>query len=224
MKNKLLIHILFMLIGLAPLLYLWYIWNTLPATVPIHFGGDMKPDSFGPRSELIGTACVISGISIITYLLMQNIHRIDPKRRHKPNASIFNKLGAGIILFLAALNILTLMASAGKPGILSHGLLPVVGLLFTFLGNYMYSVKPNYFAGIRTPWALSNDYNWTKTHQLAGILWFIGGLVITISALILPAESMEYILIPVIAILAVVPYAYSFIIYKRQSSQLDKEI
>jgi len=29
-----------------------------------------------------------------------------------------------------------------------------VGLLFSFIGNYMHTLKPDYFAGLRLPWTV----------------------------------------------------------------------
>jgi uncharacterized membrane protein len=65
-------------------------------------------------------------------------------------------------------------------------MLPLMGLLFSVLGNYMHSIKPNYFVGFRTPWTLENEDNWRKTHQLMARIWVPGGLLITIGTLLLP--------------------------------------
>jgi hypothetical protein len=45
-----------------------------------------------------------------------------------------------------------------------------VGLMLAVVGNYIYNIKPNYFAGIRLPWTLHNDENWKRTHLLGGKL------------------------------------------------------
>lgn len=68
---------------------------------------------------------------------------------------------------------------------------PLIGLLFVFLGNVMYSLKPNYFAGIRVPWTLDSDDNWKATHRVAGIVWFAGGLLFLICALAMDARFMD---------------------------------
>jgi len=51
-------------------------------------------------------------------------------------------------------------------------LLPIgVGLLFAFLGNYLTRIEPNWFIGIRTPWTLSSDAVWRKTHRSTLPVW-----------------------------------------------------
>jgi uncharacterized membrane protein len=51
-----------------------------------------------------------------------------------------------------------------------------VGALFTVLGVVMHNIRPNWFVGVRTPWTLSSELSWTKTHRLAGWLFGVMGL------------------------------------------------
>jgi len=41
--------------------------------------------------------------------------------------------------------------------------------------NYLTRVEPNWFVGIRTPWTLSSDTVWRKTHRTGGLLMVIAG-------------------------------------------------
>jgi len=40
-------------------------------------------------------------------------------------------------------------------------------------GNYMGKVRSNWFLGIRTPWTLSSELSWEKSHRLLGRLFVI---------------------------------------------------
>src|ERR1044072_153626 len=104
MKKQLLLHWIMMAIALLPLGYLALIWNALPEIVPVHFGADMKPDRMGNKSELWLVTGVMAVGSISIYFLFQNIRSIDPKRRDAAPSTTFNKLAAGMIVFMAALN------------------------------------------------------------------------------------------------------------------------
>jgi uncharacterized membrane protein len=90
-----------------------------------------------------------------------------------------------------------------------------MGLLFLVLGNYMYSVKPNYFIGFRVSWTLQNEDNWRKTHQLAGKLWVAGGLLITLASLLLP--TIPGIIVSGIILLAMIiaPGVFSYRYYRQ---------
>lgn len=212
MKKQITTAILVLVIASLPLIYLGYIWNSLPSQVPIHFDSNFKPDKIGDKSNLWLIAGMMAAISVIVYLLFQNIHLIDPKRRAK-HSSTFSKMSFIIVIFVAAVNFLILQSAKGN--IQTFNLLfPLLGLLFAFLGNYFNNIKPNYFAGYRLPWTLSSDDNWRRTHQLAAKLWFWGGLLFVIVSLLLPSGLLLPIFIAIMMILVIIPVIFSYRYYK----------
>ncbi len=90
-----------------------------------------------------------------------------------------------------------------------------VGLLFSLIGNYLKTVKPNYFIGIRTPWTLENEENWKDTHKFAGILWFFGGLAVVLAGIFLKKEYAFPFLLTVTAIISLIPIIYSYIKFRK---------
>jgi uncharacterized membrane protein len=81
----------------------------------------------------------------------------------------------------------------------------------------MNSIKPNYFAGFRTPWALENEDNWRATHRLVSKVWFAGGILITIFTLILPSGPATIVLLCLVAVMTILPYSYSYRYFKKHS-------
>jgi len=92
-----------------------------------------------------------------------------------------------------------------------------MGLLFALLGNNMYNLQPNYFAGLRLPWTLENEDNWKKTHHLAGRLWFFGGIFFAGMALLLNIEWLSYASIVILSVLVLIPVFYSYNLYRKQT-------
>ena len=219
MKNPILKHSFYTLLSLLPLIYLALIWNTIPKTIPTHFSIH-GPNHYGDKSMLLMSVVLIAVVTIFCYFLMQFISKVDPKRSGKPTAPVFNKLAIGITLFLLVINFMTILACA-KGYQLTKAVLCLVGLLFAFMGNVMHNIKPNYFAGIRIPWTLNSDFNWRKTHQLAGKIWFIAGLCFTIVGLTLPQYMTSLNIRLFVGIMVVVPIAYSFILYRKEKSNPD---
>ena len=215
-KNNRLLNIILIIIALFPLVYLWSIWSKIPEIVPVHFNEKFEPDRTGPKSELIVSSAILSAVSIFMLLLFQNIKRFDPKRRNEPNSGVFNKIAAGILIFTTAINFMLITSSFKGASIFNNFFFPLLGLLFAFIGNYMNNIKPNYFAGIRLPWTLSDDDNWRKTHHMAGHLWFWGGLSIAVLALFLKAEVIFPILIATIVIMIIIPAIYSYRLFKNK--------
>ena len=133
----------------------------------------------------------------------------------KYGEATFQKLALGLVLFLAALNIAITYATIDNNFAVGKLILPVVGLLFAFIGNIMNSIKPNYFAGVRTPWTLEDPDTWRSTHRLASKLWFIGGISLTIAVLLLPGKAGIIVFFIIITILVLIPVIYSYIYYKK---------
>ena len=202
-------------ISLIPILYLAYIYNALPATVPTHFDAGGKPNDYSSKSTLFLITAGMSAIAMGVFFLIRNLEKIDPKKFAKSNPGSMNKIAIGLVIFLSTLNVIIVSsAQQGKIGNIKL-VMCLIGLFLAFMGNVMYSVKPNYFVGIRTPWTLENEDNWRKTHQIAGKLWVAGGLLITVLALILPGAAFPYFLLPTVALMVLIPVAYSFIEFKK---------
>ena len=65
-----------------------------------------------------------------------------------------------------------------------------VGVLFILLSILMPLLRTqNKFIGIRTPWTLTSQLSWSKTHRLGGVLFALAGLLILALGLVtkLPA-------------------------------------
>jgi uncharacterized membrane protein len=215
MKKHPLLTWIVILVALLPAIYLGFTYNTLPQTVPVHFGPDMKADRYGDKDQLWLVTGILVLVSVFLYFLLNNLQRFDPKRKGAPESSTFNKLAVGLVVFMAALNII-IIASAKGTMVLQNFLFPLLGLLFAFIGNYMNSIKPNYFAGLRLPWTLSSDENWRRTHHLAGKLWFAGGMLIAVISLFLSPGVMVPVFIVIMLIITLIPVVYSYKLFKQQ--------
>ena len=155
-------------------------------------------------------------------MLLRSIKKIDPKRTAQLNEGIAIKSGIGIVTFISAISSLIFLPGTNNLNITSI-VLVMASLLFTFLGNLMYNIKPNYFIGIRLPWTLENENNWNHTHRLAGIMWFIGGIISATLSMLIEPKTMFTIFIGITVLLVLVPSTYSFILYKRTSQSDPKQ-
>jgi len=203
-------------IWLLPAIYLFSIYGGLPQIVPVHYGLNGAVDRYGSKSEFLTTSVILMGASAFVYLLLKFLPAIDPKKKVKYGEGTFQKLAFGIIIFLAALNMCIMYATAHRGFDVVTLIFPLAGLLFVFIGNMMNSIKPNYFAGVRTPWTLESEDNWRATHRLASRLWVTGGLVITVITFILPAKPGTVVFMCGVAVLALIPVIYSYIYFKKR--------
>ena len=92
-----------------------------------------------------------------------------------------------------------------------------VGIYFVVFGNYMGKATKNWFFGIRTPWALSNDEVWLRTQRLAGKLFVLCGLAIFLLAFLNPTLRLALFFVVIVSG-AAIPFFYSYILYRRIES------
>lgn len=215
MKKLTLSYAIAALVWLLPLIYLLWVYSAMPQTVPMHYGADGMVDRYGPKTEFAVTICIVQGIAVGVYLLLMFLPAIDPKQKVKYSEGTFQKIALGIVTFMAALCIAIIFATVNRQFKIEQLLLPLIGLFFAFMGNIMYSIKPNYFAGVRTPWTLESEDNWRATHQLAGKIWFAGGLAITALMLVFHGVVAVTIFIVAILLMAFTPVIYSYIYFRK---------
>lgn len=199
-------------IVLIPFIYLAYIWNSLPETVPTHWNYKGEIDAWGKKSSLI---LIMFLLPVLTYVLFSIIPFIDPKKKIQAMENKYHNLKFMMTLFMSALAIFILYSVKEQSITNPAFIILAIGLLYIILGNYMKTLKANYFIGIRTPWTLENETVWKKTHALAGKLWFIGGLAIIISSLTTNKNFNGIFFISVTTIITVIPLIYSFLEFKK---------
>lgn len=68
--------------------------------------------------------------------------------------------------------------------------------------------------GIRTPWTLSSETVWKKTHEIGGKLFRIAG-IIAFAGVLAGEYAMWFILMPVLAV-AVITVLYSYFEFQKE--------
>ena len=112
-----------------------------------------------------------------------------------------------------------LQSGAGSEYLIVAVLTFFMGLMFLFLGNYMPKIKQNGAVGIRIKWTLESEENWSATHRYAGKIWFAGGLVLMVSALIPSVAVMLLLWIVLMTVMVALPCRYSYRFYKGQLAE-----
>ncbi len=204
------------LIMLVPAAYLAVIWKQIPQTVPIHFDMKGNVDSYGTKRDLLILIISLTALNVIMYLIVSNIYKIDPRKNAAQNKERLKRIASGVSVYLSAIWIMLIYEiSQNDVSMTMKFEFVAMGLLFALLGNNMYNIKPNYFAGLRLPWTLENEDNWRKTHHLAGRLWFFGGLIFAVITFFISNALIGYIGVSMLAILIIIPVCYSYNLYKK---------
>lgn len=165
------------LISLLPIVYGGLLWQYLPQQLPIHFGIDGQPDQYAPK--LIAVIGLPVLIITVNYVIIRSM-----KNKGIDNKKVFTVLIWSLPLLLNVVQIVTFMHALNYHINIGSVILPVIGLLFIVLGNYLPKTTPNYMVGIRLPETLHNSENWQKTNRLGGFTMVFAGFILLITGII----------------------------------------
>ena len=194
-----------------------YFWDQLPDQVPTHFNLQGEVDDWGPKWI---NAFMMPVIGLVTYFSLIFLPFIDPKKRIASRQKPIAAMRIILSLFMVVIYGLIMAVSLGNEVKMEFYVMLAVGLLIMVVGNYMNSVKQNYFIGVKTPWTLENEEVWKKTHRLTSKLWTAGGaLLIIIPLLFSGSAAQAWLLGIVIAAISVLPILYSYLIYQKLKPQ-----
>jgi uncharacterized membrane protein len=196
---------------LIPALYLFLFWNRLPENLPIHWGINGKADNFAPKY-------IPLLIQISLYLLLLVIPYIDPrKNNYELFSDSYKKLRLILLIFFGLIIVLTIQFGLGNSNLVEKLNPILIFALFILIGNYMSTIRSNFFIGIKTPWTLASDTVWRKTHEMGGKLWFWGGITGCIAGIFIQGKFVSILMISIISVLVVVPIAYSYILFRKDN-------
>jgi len=197
-----------------------YFYPLMPEKIAIHWNLQGQVDRY--TSKFPGLF-ILPSLLVGIVLLFITIPKVDPL---KENIERFRKYYDGfIILFSAFMVFIHLYVISWNIGIrISPNIvLPLgFGLLFFYCGILCENAKRNWFIGIRTPWTLSSERVWEKTHKVGGRLFKACG-IISIVGLLFPSHVTCFILIPVM-FTVVFLIVFSYLEYQKEVRQLDKGV
>jgi uncharacterized membrane protein len=119
------------------------------------------------------------------------------------------------MLFMLGLHFVILRAALGHPVAMDRVVPIGVGALFVVIGNFLPQARPNWFVGIRTPWILSSDRVWEKTHRFGGRVFVASGIVVILAGLITGLWA-NIVMAVVVVFCTISVLAYSYIEWKRE--------
>ena len=190
------------------------VYRRLPETMAVHWDIDGNPNGWMSRAFGASFGPVFI---LVLWQLMRVLPRIDPRRPNYDRfGDAYDTIVAAVLLLVLATHGIVLAVALGYDVSVSRLVPALVGALFLVIGNVMPRMRPNWWFGVRTPWTLSNDRVWTRTHRLAGFSMTAAGLVSIASALVLPARLGLPVLIAAVVAATIGPAVYSYLTWKRE--------
>jgi uncharacterized membrane protein len=182
-------------------------WPGAPARMPLVWQAWNDPPGEAGRALGLFLQPVLA---LGVWSLLRWLPAIDPRRDHYDAfRGTYALVRTLLVATLFAAQVFTIHLARGGAGDAEVFIALAVGTLAVVLGNYAPKLKSNWFFGVRTPWTLSSEESWRRTHRLAGWLMVASGTVILAVAVLRPADGRTAIfgtLVPTLLISTVYSY------------------
>ena len=202
-----------LIIALVPLAATAICYPLLPDVIPTHWNFAGVADGFGGKNSIF----LMPGIMFIVGLMLILLPKVDPRgQNYSKFAGAYKAVNYIVLGLLGGIQLLILFTTISKSKLnMSTLIMFIMGIAFMLMGNFMPKFKPNFFAGIRTPWTLSSETVWAKTHRLSGKTFMLGGAVLFLTGFFKDMWALYVCMAVVISSCVVIPFAYSYILFKK---------
>lgn len=192
------------------------VYQRLPEQMPTHWGVSGEVNGWSNR---LWGAWMIPLMMAVIWLIMRAIPHIDPRKaNYEKFAGTYDVLVGLILTFMLVMHIAVLMAATGRPVAMDRVAMPAVGLFIAAMGFLLPRAHPNWFVGIRTPWTMTSDLSWERTHRIGGILFIALGILMVGASLIAPVQAIAVLVVAAIAIVVFL-FVYSYRIWKEDPAK-----
>ncbi len=189
-------------------------WPLIPddAQIPIHWGLDGEADGFGPKwVGLLGLPLLSLGILALLAL----VPRIEPRRANLARSRpAYLAISITALLFMAGMHAFAVLAALGSDADITAVALIGSGAMFVVIGNYLGKTRSNWFFGIRTPWTLSSERSWSRTHRIGGRVFMTIGILVIAVAILLGPEVALWTMFAGLGVGVVGLFGYSYLVWR----------
>jgi immunity protein, SdpI family len=204
-----------LLIIIAAVVASTVVYPQLPESMPTHWDFSGRVNGWSNR---FWGAWLMPIFLVAAWAVMRVLPAIDPRgSNYAKFGGAFDGMIIAVMAFMLCLHIIVLRAALGHPADMNRVLPLAMGALFVVIGLLLPRAHPNWFVGIRTPWTLSSDEVWKKTHDFGGKAFVASGAVILLSGLLMP-HGAHIVLFVVLTICLVSVLGYSYLEWRREQT------
>ena len=196
--------------------------------IPVHFDANGNPNRYGPKSEAMMALWILCGTTLFVSTLMAALPKIMPRKANfEKSEKAYFACWVGVLILMVLTTALVGWTMVRGAATGSTGTAPVrllafgMGALFMIIGNYLPKTRSNWIIGIRTPWTLSSDYTWEKTHRVTGLLFLTSGLLTLVLAVFAAPETAMTVSFVTIMAASVFSIAYSWWVWRSATDRSE---
>lgn len=190
------------------------VYNRLPDEMPLHWNLEGEVDRYGSRFT---GAFLMPAIALGLWLMLTVAPKIDPRRaNYEKFRGTYDLVVYGTVMMLLVIHVLILGSVLGWPVSIRRVVPGMIGVLLLIIGNVLPRARSNWWMGVRTPWTLSNEVVWAKTHRVAGYLMAVAGVGM-IGAAVFPSRAMTYVAFGTVMLAVVGSIVYSYLVWRKET-------
>jgi len=198
----------------------FYFYINFPDQVPTHW--NMYGEIDGWSSRFVA-AFILPLIILGLYIMFLVLPMLDPKKeRYEQFSKVYNVFKGLLVSFMSIIYFVTGFSALGYNIPVAIILPLMIGIMFIIMGNYMSKIKMNWFVGIKTPWTLSSEDVWNKTHRAGGKIFILSGIAIATMNWMPPTWRMP-IFIATILLMTFGTFGYSYWLFNKEAKNKKHE-
>ncbi len=184
--------------------------------LPIHWNLQFEPDNFANKWLAL---LMLPSVSVFIALFMTFLPKFEPRKQNLLRSATAYQGVFWAVQVLFLIMQISIFSNAWQWGWSMERFVSLgMALLFLVMGNYLGKTRSTFVFGIRTPWTLSSETVWRKTHRTAGY-----GLVVVgaLTLLVTPWSSTNTVIIS-LALMSVVLISstiYSYFLWSNEAAK-----
>ncbi len=190
-------------------------WPQIPegAQVPIHWGIDGRANGWAPKPiALLGVPLLTAGIA----LLLAFAPRLDPRYDNLArSATAYLGVAFAVLALMLVIHSAAILAATGRAIDIGTVARLAVGSLLIVVGNFLGKTRSSWVFGIRTPWTLSSERSWARTHRLGGYLFMLVGAATIVAGAFAPQGVAAIVLLGGLGAVVVTVAVYSYLVWRN---------
>lgn len=188
-----------------------YFYPMLPDTIVSHWGSSGEPNGYSSKLFIM---ILIPILMVGIWFLMEFLPRIDPMKKNVAKFigyyDIIKLIVVGLLAYVYIISIIWNLGFEYNMGML---LGPAFAFMLYCIGMTLDKTKRNWFIGIRTPWTLSSDVVWDKTHKFGSKAFKITAIIVLLSIFV-PDYTFIVLTVSLLSMVIIV-FAYSYFEFKK---------
>lgn len=186
--------------------------------IATHWNAAGEADDF---MSPLGAFSVMPFVQIIMLFVFSKLHFLEPRGENLQKSwKAVVAIITAVFVLLAAIQALFYATAKGWVTMNPSIVFGMMGAMFMVIGNYFGKLHSTFFIGLRTPWTLSSETVWRKTHRLGGKLFVAAGLILVLSSVFIGGEIGVSVGMGAIALGVIVPLVYSWWLWFQEKKDI----